>query len=287
MKNQLIKIIKTLFIIIIPLVITSCIVNPHEVDEVENTRYSAAEPINFKLGSVEYSQLKVQAINGIIEIIGIPQLDSIIIRGEKRVESESITDAEEHLDDILISLESTNEYLLVKTNQPSHSSGRNYLVHYIIEVPDTISVDAQLINGQILVSDIKNSVQASNTNGEIELESIYGGVISSITNGRVVLSDVHGNAIASVVNGSIEAGLILPDSGRCNLSTVNGDVTLTIPQNTSAIFRATTVNGQISISHLLLTNSTFSQTLVSGTLGNGEGLINLEAVNGNISASGF
>jgi hypothetical protein len=286
MKNQLIKIIKN-FSILILLIITSCIVNPPEVDEVDNTRYSVAEPICFKLSPVEYSQLKVQAINGIIEIIGIPQLDSIIIHGEKRVESESLIDAEEHLDDISISLESINEYLLVKTIQPSHSGGRNYLVHYIIEVPDTISVNAQLTNGQILVSNIKNSVQVANTNGGIKLNSIRGGVVSSHTNGRMDLSDIHGNVTASVVNGSIELDLTLPNSGRCNVSAVNGNVSMIIPQNSSAILQATTVNGQISISNLSLTNSSYSRTVVSGTLGNGEGLINLEAVNGNISVSGY
>lgn len=268
------------------MVITSCIMDPHDMDEADNTQYSAAESFHYAMSSTAYSQLKIQGINGIIEIIGVSQLDSIVILGEKKVESESQTDAQEHLEDITISLETINDCLLIKTIQPSQSNGRDYLVYYIITVPDSFLIDTQLINGETEVSSIKNLVSSYNTNGEITLRSIRGKIMTGITNGIVSVDDLQGSVNASAVNGSIQAQLTLPDSGWCDLSTINGNIGLSIPQTTSAIFQAATVNGIVSVSNLTLTNSSFSQTLVTGILGAGRGSVSLEAVNGNISASG-
>ena len=286
MKTQYRKIIKTFFIFL-PLVFSSCITEPFNLDEGDGTQYSATEIFHYSLSSTEYSQLKIQGINGIIEVIGVSQSDSVVIQGEKKVESESLSDAQGHLDDIIISLETSSDCLLIKTIQPSQSNGRNYLVYYTVRVPDSISIATQLINGETDVYNIKNLVKSFNTNGEITLGSIRGEVITGITNGVVSLNGIQGSTTATTVNGSIQAELTLPDSGCCNLSTVNGSIGLSIPQTTSAIFRAGTVNGIVAVSNLTLTNSAFSQTLVSGILGAGRGSINLQAINGNISAIGY
>ena len=286
MKTPNIKIIKTFFIFI-PLLFSSCITDPLDLDERDGTQYSATEPFHYALNSTGYSQLKIQGINGSIQVLGITHTDSILIQGEKKVESYSPDDAKEHLQDISIVLESIGNIQLVQTIQPSQSDGRNYLVHYTVWVPDSISIETLLVNGQTEVSDIKNRVRSNSTNGEINLQSIRGEMFSGITNGMVILNASEGNATISAVNGNIQAQLTLPDSGWCDLSTVNGSIGLSIPQTTSAIFRAGTVNGIVAVSNLTLTNSAFSQTLVTGILGAGRGSINLEAVNGNISASGY
>ena len=286
MKTQNIKIIKTIFIFI-PLVFSSCITDPLNLDEGDGTQYSATEPFHYALNSTSYSQLKIQGINGIIEVIGVSQSDSIVIQGEKKIESESLSDAQGHLEDIIISLETNSDCLLIKTIQPSQSNGRNYLVYYTVRVPDSISIETQLINGETDVANIKNLVKSYHTNGEITLRSIRGEVITGITNGVVSMNDIQGSTTATTVNGSIQAQLTLPDSGRCNLSTVNGSIGLSIPQSTSASFRSATVNGVVLVTNLSLTNSSFSQALVTGILGNGRGMIHLEAVNGDIAASGY
>ncbi len=71
------------------------------------------------------------------------------------------------------------------------------------------------------------------------------------------------------------------------MGTVNGNIELEIPQNTSADFSANVTNGAIQILNLTLQNEVATTRSLRGTLGNGQGTIKTNTVNGNINTTGF
>jgi hypothetical protein len=276
----LISIISFLFFI-------QCIFDPDSGNNVDNTRYSASETFSYKLGYENQNLFKVSAINGSIEIIGVTQLDSIEVRGERRVESESMNDAKLHLPLLQVIVNEDIDKIFVETKQPDHSGGRNYVVSYYVRIPDTWRVSATQINGEIFIASVHNTVNVSQTNGKIELESIEGSVNTSQTNGTFTLLDVNGNVKGTLTNGNISGKVSIPKAGFCDLKTTNGMINLSIPQSTSADLSARVVNGKITIHNLSLQNASSTPNSLFGTVGQGDGRIDLGSVNGNISLVGF
>jgi DUF4097 and DUF4098 domain-containing protein YvlB len=110
-------------------------------------------------------------------------------------------------------------------------------------------------------------------------------VIQSV-NGSVVATDIGGNAAVNVTNGQISASVTLPPEGELDAGVTNGLIDLQLPTNTSAEFTATVVNGAISITGLDLSDQTVTPRSVTGTLGDGDGKVHVQAVNGTIVVRG-
>jgi DUF4097 and DUF4098 domain-containing protein YvlB len=105
-------------------------------------------------------------------------------------------------------------------------------------------------------------------------------------NGNVDIEDVWGRTRVDLTNGNIDAYYGSAPDGAIELSTVNGNLRLEIPKTTSATFSASVVNGNISVRDLQLSDIATTPTRTTGVLGNGDGTIELETVNGNIDARG-
>ena len=266
--------------------ISSCIFDPDYLNGVRSTQYSASDTVQYHIPVIFSTQLQIEAISGLVEITGVANLDSVVIWAEKRVESESISDAQIHLEKLSVQINQREDILQVKTIQPGESNGRNYLIYYVVQIPKDWRVTIQQINGEILVNNFNRSVQINNTNGDIRLENINGNVTVNLTNGGISLVDISGNIGANNVNGIIYADITLPASGSCDLNTVNGNIALYIPETTSSQFLAQVVNGTITLSNLLLQDAQYSPTRVAGRIGSGDGQIELHAVNGVISVTG-
>jgi hypothetical protein len=238
-------------------------------DNVSNTDFVAADSFSFEVEIGVHTRLSLEGINGNITITGLSGANSIIIEGERRVGSESTQDAEEHLQELEVSVTDMQSYVRVRTIQPDHSHGRSYVVDYTITLPQELEVVVANVNGIIVIDSASNSVTVANVNGQITLDEIFG------------------STSVQLVNGQIQAEVTLPADGVIGMSTVNGGIGLGIPQNTSAEFAAAVVNGTITISDLILKNPTSTANSLTGTLGDGQGTISLSTVNGTISVSGF
>jgi len=244
--------------------------NPVDSDDnVDNTDFVAERAFSFRVGVVNHSQLRLESINGNVMIAGVSQSDSVIITGEMRVGSESIKDAEAHLDLLEVNVQDLGDEIFVKTVQPEKTGGRSYVVDYDITLPKYFEVLTNSVNGSVTVDSIDNDVSVVNVNGLISLHEIFGSVFTEL------------------VNGEIEAEVTLPLDGTIDMSLVNGNIDLEIPVNTSAEFSASVTIGIISLSNLSLQNEVSTPTSLQGTLGSGQGTISLRTVNGNISVSGF
>jgi hypothetical protein len=238
-------------------------------DDVRNTDFVAEESVSFQVAVTDQIRLKVEAINGNVSIAGISGANSVDIIGEKRVGSDSIEDAQEHLQWLEVIVQSSADEILVKTTQPGEAHGRSYVIDYTITLPPDLEAAIENVNGVVTIDAINSCVSVTSVNGLVALNEIFGST-------QVVL-----------VNGQIESEVTLPLDGTIGMSTVNGMIELHIPQSTSAEFSASVGNGVISLSNLVLEDQVSSSNFLGGTLGDGQGTISLSTGNGNIIVSGF
>jgi len=238
-------------------------------DHVKNTDFVAEETVSFQVAVIDHIRLRLEAINGNVSIAGISGANAVDIIGEKRVGSESMSDAQEHLQWLEVIVQHSADEIYVKTIQPQETHGRSYAIDYTITLPPDLEALIENVNGVVTIAEINNLVSVMNING------------------LVALNEILGSAQVALVNGQIESEVTLPLDGTIGMSTVNGMIELHIPQSTSAEFSATVGNGVISLSNLDLQDQVSSSNSLSGTLGEGQGTISLNTGNGNIIVTGF
>ena len=227
-----------------------------------------------KIVETEYSvenlnRVNIEAINGEVVVTGHRDVDAVVLTAHLIVGSDSQADADSHIDDLKIQVTESDNELYVKTVQSQHTDGRKYDVKYDIIVPSNFEVLTTQVNGSIEIVDIENYVDVVNVNGDIRL------------------SNTVGSAAADLVNGSIEATVTLSGNETIDLVTDNGSIELWIPMSTSAALGASVGIGAINTSNLVLDDVVQTDQSLTGTLGNGEGVIELRAGNGDINVVGF
>ena len=238
-------------------------------DNITNTDSEAKESFSFEVAIESRFRLRLNSFNGTISITGISETDSVVISGEKRVESENAEDAEEHLKELEVRVQGLTDEVFIETIQPQETHGSNYMVDYTITLPNHFEVLVNQINGFVAIDSITNSVSVATVNGDVNLQKIFG------------------STFVELINGSIDSEVTLPLDGTINMGTTNGAIELDIPQNTSAEFSANIGTGNINLINLVLLNEVSTPRSLNGTLGDGQGTIFLKTVNGNISVSGF
>ncbi|MCA9733454.1 DUF4097 family beta strand repeat protein [candidate division KSB1 bacterium] len=252
-----------------------------------DNRYTASDPINLRVGVAGHTGLEVNNINGPVEVYGVNGIDEIEITGERIVRSDSQHDADEHLNSLQVSLRDAGSMIIVETEQPSSSDGREYEVRYKIRIPDNWDVTVNLTNGIVTVESISGNVEADVTNGNVNVTDVVGSVSVDLTNGNADLRDINGNVEVDLTNGIIFTQMNWTTNRQCKLSTTNGGIELRVPETASADFTASVSNGEISLTGLTLHDLVSSPRSVHGRLGNGEGRIELKTVNGSILAVGY
>lgn len=231
---------------------------------VDNTDYMAWDSFSFRIGAAELANLRLYAINGDIDITGVTDADSVLISGRRIVRSESVVDAQEHLQHLEVVVQDFGTEVLVRTIQPDSTGGREYSVDYDIAIPEHL---------KIVVSE---------ANGIVAVDSLSNDVLLKLANGQINISELFGSANAEVANGGIDCDMSLPPNGAIDLNVVNGDIALTIPKATSAEFSATIGNGSIEMHGLEMYDQHSTEHSLEGTLGQGEGHIRLNLINGSI-----
>lgn len=236
---------------------------------VTNTDFEATESFSDEVPVMNHTLFNLIGQDGEVNVSGISGATSVIISAIKRVQSESIEDAEAHLQRLNINVQDLATEIRVETIQPV-DDGRNYIVDYTITLPRFLATRIRNVGGIITLSSIDNNVTVLNVGGNITLR------------------DILGSAVIDLVAGIIEGEVTLPLNGTIDMRTTTGDINLFIPVSTSAGFSAAVTNGSISITNLVLQNEVRTSTFRSGILGSGQGTITLETeAVGNISATGF
>jgi hypothetical protein len=250
------------------IIFTSCSLTDSNSDHVSNTKYSAQADFSFEVDVAQRTMLELDAVNGPAKVYGKAGLETVQIYGKRIVESDSKEDAQEHLTQLNVNLYEEKERLLLQTEQPEQSQGRNYIVQYTIYIPSDWDLTIYHVNGQI------------------DLDSLTADLKVYLVNGLVQLHNVAANLCIELTNGNISGDFSLPHMGSCCIKTVNGQIDLDIPHTTSADFSASIVNGSIGVYNLQLHEIQSTPKYLSGRLGAGAGSMELHAVNGTIYVTG-
>jgi len=179
---------------------------------------------------------------------------------------------------VKISVDSQPDHAEVHTDLGDHFDGTwNWLrwlgrdqatVDYIVQVPQ----QARLAG-------------VSCVNGHIKIDGMAGDITSSTVNGQMEIKNAAHNLKLNTVNGSIRADMDVLGRGQSvKLDAVNGEISLAVPENADATFSVTTVNGNISseFPSLRAKKEWPVGNNLNGTLGNGDGSVKINAVNGTI-----
>jgi hypothetical protein len=217
-----------------------------------NADFVAKRGVDREVQVEDHIRMRLEAENGEIAITGQLDATSVMVTAELRVGShESREDAEERLEQLDVLVTDLSDEILVQTQQPEDTEGRQYVVEYTITVPSHLEVDVNQVNGAIRVEDTANSV------------------------------------FVNATNGNLDSTVRLPPNGEIRLSIVNGNLDLSIPTSTSAELSASVGNGTITWDNLDLMDAVQTNQSLTGTLGDGAGVIRLETTNGSIDVIGF
>ncbi len=258
----------TTLVLLSVLWIAGCCVNDPQ-EEIHDTRYVVKRTFSYQIEAGRKTKLRLDGASGDVLITGTSNDSVVFISGERKVGSNSERDADDHLDELQVSVSEIGNDLYVETEQPEKTHGRNYTVNYNIQVP---------VNWQ---------VEAGNVNGTVQVRSVENRVKIDVVNGTVQATDIYGDLDVDVTNGRVDSRVELPQDGTCDIKTTNGEIALQIPGSTSAAFTATVTNGGVDMNGLTLKNMNSSRQKVQGILGGGNGEIRLSTTNGNITVNGY
>ena len=240
-------------------------------DEVSNRNFTAQEPFAFDINVVNHSELLLNGKDGDVSVTGMPGATMIMVTGMKRVLSESVQDAQDHLQDLEVTVQDLTTQALLRTDQQQCELGRKYIVDYTITLPDFFVVRINNIDGDVTLDSVDNEVSVNNIAGTVTLTDIVGSVAVDL---------ISGNIVAEITS--------LPLNGTIDMKILTGNIDLEIPTNTSADFSAKVFSGNINVTNLMLQNEVITATSVTGTLGSGQGDILLETeVTGDIDVLGI
>ena len=238
-------------------------------DPFDNNRYRAESSFSFTIGAEDKSKLELTSINGDISVVGVENATDVVVAGRKVVKSDGEMDAEKYLKNLKVSIAESGNTLYVTSEQPENTHGRGVLIHYEVRVPA----------GWATVID--------NINGNCDFDSLRGDIVGKLTNGNLFLGHTDASAYLRVTNGQIAGTVNVPQYGVLNAEVTSGQIAFNVPKTTSAKFTAKVTNGTVNVTGLSLDNMVGNQKEIHGTIGSGDGRIDLETTNGNISVVGL
>lgn len=142
--------------------------------------------------------------------------------------------------------------------------GDDYSVTYHLQVPATVSLDLQTVNGRIASRGIDGETRCTTVNGVVDIEASG-------------MSEVEARA----VNGVIRAHF-LKDFHGASFKTVNGRVVAVLPPSASFTGDFNQVNGDVEAAFPLNIHSHPGSRRVSGEVNGGKYSLQITTVNGDI-----
>jgi DUF4097 and DUF4098 domain-containing protein YvlB len=223
----------------------------------------------FERDATGRTEFRLEGINGNIDVVAESGTEELIVGGFRRVRSSSQADAQEQLERLQVVVSIESDAIVIRTEQPSDTQGRTFEVEYNLIVPERLQGIIRNVNGNVLIDAMDDDVEVITTNGNITLQ------------------DHFGSADVTSTNGNLDATVTISPGGVIDMNAVNGSIDLDIPASTSATFSARLANGDITTSNLSLSDAQSTPVSFTGVLGDGDGEIDIETVNGNITARGF
>jgi DUF4097 and DUF4098 domain-containing protein YvlB len=198
-------------------------------------------------------------------------------RPEVQVRAVKKASSQELLDGLKINVKADGSAVRIDTDYPSTRGQWNgervrLEVEYTLTVPRSAALDdIDLVNGNLSVVGVEGGIQAESVNGTI------------------VVRDSAGDANLSTVNGGIELYVDrLGSDDKVGLESVNGFIDLYLSGSVGADLRAESVNGGIQNAFgLEVHKGKYVGSDLQGTVGGGGARVEIETVNGKIAVLGW
>ena len=136
-------------------------------------------------------------------------------------------------------------------------------VQFVVTVPAYANVDANTVNGDVEIKELRGNVEANTVNGDVEAASSGGPVEARTVNGSII------------ARGQIS-------SNGLDYSTVNGSIELVLPANSNADIDLSTVNGRVTSDFPITFSGEINPRRIRAKLGNGGPSLRARTVNGGI-----
>lgn len=268
--------------------------------------------IELPLQVPEGGNLVIDSASGDIHIEGGHDIGSITIEAAFR--GYSAEEAEQLADRFMPAIEESDHTVTFRQNEPT-----GVTADIFVKVKKGVPVTVRVASGDIAVSDTFGRVTARSTSGDIKVMAAAGEVELSTASGDirvshseakhvsietksgdVTLDAVHAPATVRTASGdvtlythrgqpiTIEAasGNITADlterlNGKALLRTVSGDITFHFADGGDAEVNLSTLRGSVRC-QLPLEDATTESHRVAGRMGNGGGVLDVSAVNGDI-----
>lgn len=139
----------------------------------------------------------------------------------------------------------------------------NVSVHFVVRVPAYANVEANSVNGNVEVAELRGRVEARTVNGYVEAASSGGPVR------------------ARTVNGSIRAKGQVGRNGL-DYETVNGSIEIELPANADVNVSLRTTNGRVTSDFPITFSGEINPRRIEAKVGNGGPELRARTVNGGI-----
>jgi len=202
------------------------------------------------------------------------------IHAIKHAESRDDDAAKKGLNDTRIEVTASASELRIHTVMPARNDGVfdwiagtavSTSVSYVIDVPRTVGLSVETVNGHIEANGVHGTTHLSTTNGRIDAMRCGGTLDASTTNGRITAE------LLDVAPGH-----------RISLETTNGRIALTVPKALAARVDASTSHGSINSDIPITGMNNSERHALRGTLnGGGSGELHLRTTNGSIEIRGI
>lgn len=121
------------------------------------------------------------------------------------------------------------------------------------------------------------------TSGDISLFDVKGMIRARSASGNVSLKECAGKSVSvESVSGDVSLDLVEPITGSVNVRNVNGSATITVPDGSDCRVSLSTLRGNVH-SAIQLDEEAKTEMHLTGKLGEGNGTLDVSAVNGNVS----
>jgi len=146
------------------------------------------------------------------------------------------------------------------------------------------AIELRTVSGDIRLNDCaSSSVTLETKSGDVILDKTDGSTTVRTASGDVTAYQFSGrNLSIEAASGSITADLAKPVVGNVNIRTVSGDISLMTPDGNDARVTLSTLRGDVNCA-VELADLTESGSKITGRLGEGSGVIDVSAVNGDVS----
>ena len=268
--------------------------------------------VELPLAVPEGKVLFIDSQNGDIHVEGGHELGAVIIDAAFRAYNDE--EAKKSAEQYVPVLEENDDEVVLRQADPS-----GVIADIKVTLPEGVPVRIKNTSGDINVSATKQSVTIQNSNGDIrvseaggvvkisttkgtskvvqtvakniDVESKSGDIVLEQTEGPCTLKtssgDVYGyecsarTIAAEAASGDIVLDMVKPVEGAYNIRTVSGDIKLELPDGNDARVVLSTLRGEVDCG-FELEDETRDRMKVTGRLGDGSGMIDVSAVNGDV-----